>query len=237
MKNNLRKFLIMASLALVACCVSYQRASADTIAYTTSGTETDLGNYGLVGFEFTVNQNINLTALGFTGLSLSGADTPHVTLFNATASLAAPTLIYDTGDILGSVANNGQGTGTGAPSFVSVGTPISLVVGQTYLITAPSYWTATFDSSGISTSSVFGSTSFLTTSSAGDGGGLFNGWPNSGYNFANFTSDPSGFIATTPNFEYTLSSTPAPEPSTYLMLGAGLLALVVLRKRMAGQTL
>jgi hypothetical protein len=207
---------------------------ADTIAYTTSGTETDLGAYGLSGFEFTLNQNINLTQLGFTAISLGGGDTPHVTLWNATSGLGSLTQIYDTGNMIGSVTSNpAPNSGTATPSFVSVGTPIALTAGQTYLVTAPAYWAATFPSSGITTaSSVFSSTSFLTT-----GPGNWNGWANSGYTFTNLAAAPSGFTPTVATFEFT-ASTAVPEPSTYVMLGAGLFVLLVtLRRRAVRATL
>jgi len=54
---------------------------ADTVAYTSTGTETDLGSYGLSGIEFTLNMNINVTQLGFTALSLGGGDAPQVTVW------------------------------------------------------------------------------------------------------------------------------------------------------------
>jgi len=225
MKNPVHKFVAM--LGMVAFVSTASCASAQIIqAYTTSGTETDEGAYGLSGYEFTVNQNINLTALGFTALSLGGGDAPHVTLWNANAGVGSLSQIYDTGNIITSVNSTPANTPPGgAPSFVSVGTPIELTVGNTYLITAPAYWVATFNSSGITNGSAIGTSTFLT-----NGLGQWNGWPNTGYTFSTLTAAPAGITPTTPNFEYTVVV--VPEPATYAMFGLGFLVLVVaMRKR------
>jgi len=219
---KMKRLLVVACVSLAACAVTSGRCAADTVAYTTSGVQSDLAAYGLSGFEFTVSQDINVTELGFTGISLGGGDAPHVTLFNASSGLGSLTQMYDTGNILSSTTSYGAGTpGTAAPSYVSVGTPIELVTGQTYLITAPAYWAATYATGTVTPNSIFASSSFLTT-----GPGNWSGWANSGYNFSNLTA-AVGAIPTEANFEYTV----APEPSTYIMLGLGLAALVVMRRR------
>jgi hypothetical protein len=226
------KTIVIAAASLLSLVSVALPSRADTIAYTTSGTETDLGAYGLSGFEFTLTSNIDVTALGFTALSIGGGDAPHVTLWNATAGLGALTQIYDTGNINGSVTSTGQGTGTGTPSFVSVGAiPITLTVGQTYLVTAPAYWASTFNSTsgGTTVNSVFATSSFLTANSG------WNGWPNSGYTFSNLTAAPAGSTPTVANLEFTTAgvSLPVsvPEPSTYISLGAGLLVLLIRLRR------
>ena len=227
MKLSIQKALVVASIALLTCTSTAIQSRADTVAYTTSGTETDLGDYGLAGFEFTPSENIDITALGYTGLSLGG-DAPHVTLWDASAGLGSLSQIYDTGNILGSVVSAPAGAGLGSPSFVSVGTPIALTAGKTYLITAPAYWAATFTSAGIAITdpSAFSSTQFLA-----DNTGFFanGGWANTGYTFTSLTAAPAGNVPTIANFEFTVVS--APEPSTYAMLGAGLLALTIMVRR------
>ena len=226
MKTSFQKILTVACAALITSAAAVTLAHADTPALTIAGTETDLGGYGLTGFEFTVNQDINLTQLGFNALSLGGGDAPHVTLWNATAGLGSLTQIYDTGDILGQVTSNPAGGQNAALSYVSVGTSIELVTGQTYLISAPAYWVPTYASTSITTDPVLASASFLQT-----GNGTWNGWANAGYNFANLVAAPNTQFPATVSFQYTDAT--VPEPSTYVMLGAGLAVLVIVLRRRA----
>jgi hypothetical protein len=246
MNVKLNKSPKLAFVACVAMALLAPAAKADTAAYTIPAPgapngDIDTGATGMSGFEFTLSENINLTQLGFTALSLGG-DTPHVSLWSVNNTTGALSLIYDTGNILSQVtstsANNNPPTTvpTAAFSYVSVGTPIALSSGQTYLVTAPAYWAANFPSADVTvTPSVFSATSFVT-----DGG--WNGWANNGYAGFN-AADPSApdqltgttgtltdFTTATSNditeadFQFTAAA--APEPSTYALLGAGLLLLV-----------
>ena len=230
MTFSLRKVLAVTGAVLLMGAGGSNLLKADTIAYTTSGTESDLGAYGLSGIEFTLSQNIDLTQLGYTGLSLGGGDAPHVTVFQVGTGLSDLTQLYDTGNIIGSVTSTGQSTSTGAPSFVAVtGGPLTLTAGNTYLITAPSYWAATFTSAGVTPldGAVFGSTSFLTT-----GPGNWSGWPNPGYTFTSLSAASPANVPTVANFQYNVAA--VPEPSTYVMLGVGFAILLFgLRRRSA----
>jgi hypothetical protein len=240
-----QKTLVVACAALITCLASGGSSMADTIAYTypaaPSALENDTGGTGMTGFEFTLNQNIDVTQLGFTALSLGGGDTPHVSLWSVGPG-GALSLVYDTGNILSSVTSTGQGSESAAFSYVSVGTPIALSSGSTYLVTAPSYWAANFPSSSVTTASAFSSTSFVTD------GGWSGSWANSSY--AGFTgpglggtsgtladfSTSSTPVTTEADFQYTVVA--APEPSTYLMFGLGLAALVIgIRRRSTKATL
>jgi len=206
---------------------------ADTVAYTSTGTETDLGSYGLSGIEFTLNMNINVTQLGFTALSLGGGDAPQVTVWQV-GSGGVLTQLYTTGDILGSVTSTGQGTSTGAFSYVPVSSTLSLSSGSTYLVTAPAYWAATYDSSGVTVAGggVFSSTSFVL-----DPG--FAGWSNASYlggspNLSSFGTPSGSFTPSEANFQFTVQEVTVPEPSTYALLGAGVAFLFFhLRRRRA----
>src|ERR1700744_1208950 len=100
MKNYFPKLSSVACALLIASAPILLRAQ--TTAYTTSGLETDLGNYGLSGVEFQLNMNINVTSVGFTALSLGGGDAPQVTVWQV-GSGGALTQLYTTGNILGSV--------------------------------------------------------------------------------------------------------------------------------------
>ncbi len=232
---------LLSKLSLVACVAIISWTSsplqAQTQAYTAAPltTENDLGGYGMSGIEFTLNENINVTSLGFTALSLGG-DTPQVTLWQVGGG-GALTQIYTTGNIIGSVTSYPQGTDQGIPSFVSVGTPLALSSGDTYLVTAPAYWASTFPSSSVSVASgPFSSTSFLTTNPTNVND--WQGWANSAYlggspNLSSFSLASSSTIPTEANFQFTTSASSVPEPSTYAMLGTSLalLALIARRRR------
>lgn len=205
---------------------------ADTPAYVATGTETDLGAYGISGIEFTLNENIQITQLGFTALSLGGGDTPQVTVWQVGAG-GALTQLYTTGNILGSVTSYPEGTGEGTPSFVPVSTSLLLTAGNTYLVTAPAYWAATYDSGSITTADggVFNSTSFLTT-----GPGGWHDWSNSSYlggapNVSSFSLASGVSVPGEANFEFTTAEVAVPEPSTYALIGGGMAALALMLRR------
>jgi hypothetical protein len=228
MLRNRKQQKMWLAVGALACmsAVTLSTADADMIAYSVAGTETDKSGQGLSGVEFTPAQNIDLTQLGFTALSLGGGDAPHVTLFNATAGLNALVQIYDTGDILSSVTSYPDSSGTIAPvSYVSVGTPIPLAAGQTYLVTAPAYWAPTFNASNVTVNNpaVLGSVSYLY-----NGNGNWSGWANSGYTFSTLTGDPSAEYVTTADFQYTV---PAPEPASLGLVAVTSLGLLARHRR------
>ena len=237
MKIQRLSLLLAASSLISASCL------ADTQAFvTSSGTSASVAGTGLVGFEFTLNENIDLTQLGFLAESLGGGDTPHVALLNVTGGATnPPNVLFDTGDILSDMTTSYPAATpeSGAPlvfNYVSVGTPILLVTGQTYEITAPAYWTQKFDGIGgdddLSGFTIGGA---IQTASFETGGG-WNGWdPNNGssgqvYNYATQTAggtytaggSPSGTGPVTANFQYTVAA--VPEPQTFAMLLGGVAA-------------
>jgi hypothetical protein len=231
MKLNLRALTLVVCTALVTCAT---QASAATVAYTTvPTTETDLALYGLSGILFTPTLNIDLTEVGFTAISIGGGDTPQLTLWSVNTNTDALTQIYTTGNINSSVTNDQVYDPPTLPvptsaSYVSVGTPIELYAGQTYLLTAPAYWAATYASSDVTANAVLGDVSYVTT-----GPGNWSGWANSDYNLSDLTAASSSAVPAEANFMFNVDPDQSvPEPSTYALLGAGFaLLLVRLRRR------
>jgi PEP-CTERM motif len=243
MKSSLRILPVVACAALLACGT---QAKADTVAYTTvPTTESDEAGYGITGMYFTPTENLDLTQLGFTAIDLGGGDAPHVTLSSVDPITGAPTQMYDTGDILGSVTSTTdyhpptQSVPT-STSYVSVGTPIELVAGTTYLISAPAYWVATYDSSTVVTDPALGTVTFAhgqsyNSGTSTDTGFNWNGWANSGYDLNSFVPNDSGSLSAEVNFQFNVdpdqSGPTVPEPSTYALLGAGLAVLALKFRR------
>jgi hypothetical protein len=201
---------------------------ADTIAFNENAAPTSTpSGTGLVAFEFTLNETITVTQLGFYAQSIGGSgDTPHVSLINLSLPLVAgqPVVLADTGNING--GTGGTITNSLGWNYYSIA-PVTLTAGTTYAVSAPIYFAEQYSStSGFTLGSAIATSSFDL-----DGG--FSGWANSGYNFASLSnSAPGAFIGA--NFQYTVDTTGVPEPSTYALLGAGLAFLVFhLRRRRA----
>jgi hypothetical protein len=229
--------LLALSLLIAASCL------ADTPAFTTgtSNPATNPGAVGLVGFVFTLSQDIDLTQLGFYAQSIGGGDTPHVALLNITGGESnPPDVIYDTGN-LNNLTNYPAGLTNDAMNYYSVGTPIPLYTGQTYEITAPIYFAGEF-----ADASTFSLASAIQTASFDDIGlEQWNGWdPNNGsagqaYDYtaqaptANYTA-PSSLSGTnvvvSASFQYTTVAVPEPGAVIGILSGAGMLAAVRRRR-------
>jgi PEP-CTERM motif len=208
------------AIAVVLLSVITSQADINAFNVNAAPDATPAGT-GLVGFEFTLNQDIYLTQLGFYAQNINGGDAPHVALLDITSGQAnPPTVLYDTGNLnTGSLVD-------GAMNYFSVLTPILLTMGNTYEITAPAYFAQQFDSSaGFSLGSAIQTIAY-------EKGGSWNGWdagngvPDQIYDYADQTATSPGAYVTA-NFQYTT----APEPSTYTLLGMGVLALTFLHRR------
>lgn len=236
MKINIPKFVktTVAALAVSGLAIA---AHADTTAVTISGTGTaniygassTPAGTGLVGIQFTLNQNINLTALGFYAQSI-GADHPHVAVLDITGGQSnPPVVLYDTGDL------TTQGLLNNATmQYFSLATPLLLTTGKTYEISAPIYFAEQFGQSGVIGSGTAGFSygGALATVSFLQGGG-WNGWdqtngvPTQVYDYTAQTAQTSS-VNVSSDFMYTLA---IPEPSTYVLMGLGGFGLLFMRRR------
>lgn len=230
MKTQKPKFLCISGMAIAISVLSVVASHADTIAFNVNEPPDNFdAAVGLVGFEFTLNQNIDLTQLGFYASSLGGGDTPHVALLNVTSGQAnPPVVIYDTGN-LNNLSLYPSGLVNDSMNYFSVGTPILLTTGHTYEITAPAYWTEEFNSTA-----GFTLGGAIATASYEHGGGwsgwdVGNGVPSEVYDYtAQTATSPGAYV--TADFQYT---TVVPEPSIYALFGMGGLALNFLCRKKA----
>ena len=227
MKSSPTKNIVVASAALLAFSVlALPSQAADTIGFNENApADSTPAASGLVGFEFTLNQDIDLTQLGFYTQSIGGGDSPHVSLFDITSGItAAPTPMYDTGNLVASLPVSPGW------NYVSVGTPILLTVGKTYLVSAPLYFSEQYASTtGFTLGGALASGTYVK------GGGWTGSWANSSYDFTSLSATSPGANISA-DFKYTLAPTTTlqvPEPSTYAMLGAGLLTLLIAVRRRA----
>jgi hypothetical protein len=221
------KLISFSGMAVGIFAVSVVATHADTVAFNVNEAPTSTpGAIGLVGFEFTLNQNIDLTQLGFYAQSLGGGDTPHVALLNVTAGQAnPPVVLYDTGN-LNNIVNYPAGLVNDSMNYFSVvGGPILLMTGNTYEITAPIYFGEQFSSTaGFTYGGAIASESFLQK-------GGWNGWdagngvPSQVYNYTAQTSG-SGDVST--DFQYVVAT---PEPATLALAGLGMAGMLIFRRR------
>ena len=210
---------------MLGCALPALRA--DTIAFNENAApDSTPAATGLAAFEFTVNQTITVTQLGFYAQSIGGAgDTPHVSLIDLSLPLVAgqPVVLADTGNINATAGNIPNEPGW---DYYSI-TPVVLTAGSTYAVSAPIYFSEQYNSTaGFTLGSAIATSSFDL-----DPG--FNGWANSDYNFASLASTAPG-ASISANFQYVVDASVVPEPSTYALLGAGFAFLVFhLRRRRA----
>lgn len=223
MKTLPSKLSVIACAAIILCAPVSLRAQLIAFNENAAPDSTPSG-IGLVAFEFTVNENITVTQLGFYAQSIGGGDAPHVSLLDLSVPLVAgqPDVLADTGNI-NTPSNIPNDPGW---NYYTI-TPVELTAGTTYAVSAPVYFPEQYNSTaGFTLGSAIATSSFEV-----DLG--WNGWDNSAYNFASLASSaPGAYVGA--NFVYTVDETEVPEPSTYALLGAGVIFLVLhLRRRQA----
>lgn len=178
--------------------------SAATLAFQESGTSVDTANTGIIGFNFTVSQSINVTELGFFGSAMGGGDTPKVTLNDTTNNVVLETLNF--------APVNGW-------VYQPLSTPITLTPGTTYQVTASAYWSPQYaDASGFTYGPEILTPSYALTPD-------FFG--NGGWGWTGVATTPVSSPNIAANFRYE----PVPEPGACLLAAGGLSVLLHFRRR------
>lgn len=178
-------------ILLAAAALSVASALAQsTTGFTYSAYVSNSAAAGLVGLNFSVTQPINVTDLGFYSVNLSAGDRPKVNLTDLTTSS-----LLATAQVPPNLTNGFY--------YVALATPVTLVTGHTYQVTAAAYISDAY--AGFTFGKEITSISFAR--STGDF------WGVGGWNFSNTSTatvmqpGPAYYIA--PGFRYTTAPDPA----------------------------
>ena len=206
------KKLLSISLTAIALGLVVPIAHADNTAITLTSSFDSSRDYSL-GFTFSPTANIDVTSLG--------------SYFGSFATDQQGTSIWDSSNnLLVSATVTGDGDPTEGFQFASI-TPIELLAGQTYTISAATngdnYAITNGGGAPGDGFNVGSDITYLAHVEAGcSGSNACFPSGNYGTNFAVFGA----------NFTYTGgANSPVPEPSTFLMLGSGLVGLAGLVRR------
>jgi hypothetical protein len=191
-------------LSLVATLfLSVHAASAQVLAYEEAGVSSDTAATGLVGFNFTVDSPLEVTHLGFYGVSMGGADTPWVALYD----------VANGGTPLASITSFAPTNGW---QYIALGSPVTLTVGVTYQVVATAYWSPRYaDTSSFDYGAEINPVGFTAP----------NGW--GGWGTPVMATNAVGTAANiTGNLQYEA----IPEPAGVLLAGAGVGVLLFRRR-------
>jgi hypothetical protein len=210
--ETLMKKLLSISLTAIALGLVVPIAHADNTAITLTSSSDSSGTYSL-GFTFSPTANIDVTSLG-SYFGPNATDQQGVSVWDSSQNLLASTTV------------TGDGSATEGFQFVNI-TPIELLAGQTYTISAATNgdnYAITngggAPGDGFNVGSDITYLAHVETSCSGSNACFPSG--NYGTSFADFGA----------NFTYTGgANSPVPEPSTFLMLGSGLAGMAGMLRR------
>lgn len=222
----MRPFLKCTLFVLIAAIYSGSSHASSIIAYNDpsgQGTQSWTGNMGLT---FNVNAPINVTSLGVFNASGSGTITGTINV-----------VIYNNSGVAVTPVESFHGTytpgGLGYDVFQAI-TPVLLAPGS-YEVDAVG-----FSSSDMNGNMTTGSSSGPTLNT---GGGLLT-FTGAAYDSSTILNDPTGcssgcLAAPSPQnhqfdagtFTYLAAASPVPEPSSFLLLGTGVLGIVGMIRR------
>jgi hypothetical protein len=218
--SKIRSIYIASAVSLLLGA-AHLRADVPVLDFTSVNPSDNFTNGAWsLGWSFTTNVSISVTALGYYNATLTGG------LFglDASCNCGEVGIFNSAGNLLSSAQVTSSDPVTGFFNYQAI-TPLQLAGGQTYYIlaeTGSSDYTWGVNGLTVSPNITFGSDAYISSST------LAFGTSSQGRNVA----DGGGFFG--PNFLDSPASASAPEPSTLLLFGTvsvAMLGAVRLRRR------
>jgi hypothetical protein len=193
--------------SLLILAITSSASLGANVAFTEGGIDASIADPGVYGFNFTLTDAINVESLGFYGLQMGG-DLPKIELIDITTNTVLATATFTTTP------------SSDTWNYLTLSTPVTLTVGDTYQIAASAWWSKQYtDTSAFTFGEGIVSQGYYVTAG-------WQGWDFSG---SASTLDSTPNVVTNMTYEVAI-----PEPSTIssVMLGfAGLAVCLCKRKQ------